>query len=281
MNGVVAVAEARDRGRGLAAAASLRSRCARRPRRRGARGLARGRGRAAGAARRRRATHPSGFEGEVSRTSRVRGSEPPRARRSRSRIARRRATSGTSTGTPWQSATIDAPFGQAGERMIASSPGSMAERIARCSAMSPDAVTTISGPGSSSTPCSRWYCAAIAAPERRQSRVLRVEGVAVPQRLRRRLDDVRGRREVRLAEVQAEHAVHRHRELAELADARVRHARERGRERRPVDGRAQRRLGHRSRSGSTWGTRTIVTAAGAGFAGEPSPGQRERDHPGS
>ena len=61
----------------------------------------------------------------------------PRPRRSRSRYRSPASASGTSTGTPWLSATIAAPFGQAGERMIASSPGSMAERIARCRAMTP------------------------------------------------------------------------------------------------------------------------------------------------
>ena len=148
--------------------------------------------------------------------------------------------------------------------MTTSSPGSTTERTARCSAWTPEAVTTTSEAGSRPDAVQPLVLASDRRAQRRQARVLRVEGVAVPQRLRRGLDDERGRREVRLAEVEAEHAVHRQRELPELADPRVRHARQRGRERRPVDGRAQRLLGHRSRSGSSWGTRTIVTAAGAG-----------------
>ena len=92
----------------------------------------------------------------------------------------------------------------------------------------PEAVTTISRSGSSSTPCSRRYCAGDRLAQRRQAGILGVEGVAVGERAGGRVDDEARRRQVRLAEVQPQHAVHRHRELAELADLRVRDSRERG-----------------------------------------------------
>ncbi len=60
------------------------------------------------------------------------------------------------------------------------------------------------------------------APERGQSGVFRVEGEAVRQRFRRRLLNVVRRRQIGFAEVEPQHAVHRHRNLSQLTDAGVR-----------------------------------------------------------
>src|SRR5262245_60193551 len=60
------------------------------------------------------------------------------------------------------------------------------------------------------------------APKRRQAGILRVERIALAQGTNGCVDDEPRCREVGLAEVQPEDAVHRHRDLSELADPRVR-----------------------------------------------------------
>src|SRR5579864_5461550 len=84
------------------------------------------------------------------------------------------------------------------------------------------------------------------APQPRQACVLRVEGVALAEGANRGLDDEFRSRNVRLAEIEPEHAVHRQRQLPELADTRVRNGVERGgiRSERAADDRALCGIGH-------------------------------------
>ena len=98
------------------------------------------------------------------------------------------------------------------------------QRMPRCSACTPEAVTTISEPGSSSTSCRRAVLTGERLAERRQSRVLRVVRVPVGERPRGRILDERGRRQGRLAEVEPQHVRHGHGHLGDLADPRVRDA---------------------------------------------------------
>src|SRR5262249_33159213 len=62
------------------------------------------------------------------------------------------------------------------------------------------------------------------APQRGQSGVLGIEGESFAHEPDGRLLDVLRRRQVRLAEVEAQHAVHSHRDLRELANPGPRHA---------------------------------------------------------
>ena len=99
---------------------------------------------------------------------------------------------GISTGVAEHRRTMAAPFGQAGVRTIASSPGSRTQRIATFRACTPEAVTTISLAGSSVTEWSLAILVGDGATETRQPGIGRVVRVALLQGPDGRVLDVLG-----------------------------------------------------------------------------------------